>query len=124
MPPKNGGANNLIVSIRILYLEQRDKSRAAARCAAAKATAPSQRSFRNQQQRQRQRRPPKKSRRPQPFDPALRDLRMNRPVGRFTKSKSKAHRQDCLCYQTRYSTQRLKSREALVPPKPKEFESA
>jgi hypothetical protein len=29
-----------------------------------------------------------------------------------------------LCYQHRYSTQRLKSREALVPPKPKEFDSA
>jgi hypothetical protein len=27
MPPKNSGANNLIVSIRISYLEQRDKSR-------------------------------------------------------------------------------------------------
>src|SRR5580658_10254426 len=32
MPPENGDANNLIVSIRISYLEQRDKSRGAARC--------------------------------------------------------------------------------------------
>jgi hypothetical protein len=40
MPPENGGANNLIVSIRISYLEQRDKSRGAARFTAAKPAAP------------------------------------------------------------------------------------
>jgi hypothetical protein len=31
-----------------------------------------------------------KSRRPLPFDPAVRDLRMNRAVARFTNSKAKA----------------------------------
>jgi len=40
----------------------------------------------------------RKSRRPRPFDPAPRDLRMNRTAARFTKSKAnpKVHRQDCL----------------------------
>jgi hypothetical protein len=85
MPPKNGNANNLIVSIRISYLEQRDKSRG-----------------RRVSKLQKQLRPTKAGRH---------EVKCKAPAGRRR-------------YESRYSTQRLKSREALVPPKPKEFESA
>src|SRR5580692_13100000 len=80
-------------------------------------------------QRQPQRRPPKKK-------PAAATLRSRTagsqdesPVGRFTNSKATSKAKQKLPagrrrYENRYSTQRLKSREALVPPKPKEFESA